>query len=433
MLKLIVVGMNHKTAPLETREKMALSPDDAARVLQEASTHPGLETALILSTCHRLELYAIPSERGNLPHDLLGLLSTVRPEVFDIPQECWYHHRNEAALRHLFQVSAGMDSMMLGEPQVLGQLKDAYQQYCDCCEPHPLFNKLFHLAFRCGKRVRTETQLGEGAVSLAHAAVDFAAQRLGGLKDKSALLVGAGETGELVARHLVEHSIQKLKITNRTPERAEALAKQLSCEVIPFTNISDALAYCNLAVFCTESPACLVHSEMLRNLPSHSQETPLLLIDLGIPRNCHPDCAEVPGVQLFHLDDLKQEAEMNLARRMSEIPKAEAIVEEMLGRFLEWHRNLKVEPLIRALMEKAEQVRSQEVDKNRKRFEEASWQDLDSLTRAIIKKVLHAPLEKLKEYDGDMRHGISRIDAFRELFKLDENATKDDPSTGNPQ
>ena len=237
MFKLAVFGMNHKTAPLEVREHVALSSDEVRRLLQQAGQQPGLESLAVLSTCNRTEMLAVLSDRGSIPQDLLALLGALRADLEQIPSSSWYLHRAEAAVRHLFRVSAGLDSMIVGEPQILGQVKEAYQLYCEMSQPHPVFNKLFHLAFRCGKRVRSETRLGEGAVSVAYAAVELALKIFGSLAQKTALLVGAGETGALAACHLADKHVGRLLICNRTAERAEEVAQRLGGQGVPFEQL----------------------------------------------------------------------------------------------------------------------------------------------------------------------------------------------------
>lgn len=426
MFRFIVLGMNHQTASLEVRERVALSEIEVRELLERSKGHPGLETVAALSTCNRTELLAVPSERGNIPQDLLSLLGSLRPEAAQIPSTCWYLHRNEDAVRHLFRVCAGLDSMMVGEPQIPGQVKEAYKVYCDTCEPHPLFNKLFHLAFRCTKRIRTETRISEGAVSLAYAGVELALKIFSSLERKVALLIGAGETGELAARHLVEKQIGRLIISNRTAERALTLAQQLSGQVIPFEEMTRGLIEADVVLFCTETPEYLVTDPLMADVVARRSGRPLFLIDLGVPRNCDPACGRRNNVFLHDLDDLKRLAEINLARRKAEIPKGEAVIEEMLGEFLRWYNSLEVEPVIRELMERVEAIRCREIEKNRKRFEEEHWKDLDALTRGIIGKILHAPLERVKEQDGNISHRASRIEAMRDLFGLGDESGEDE-------
>ncbi len=434
MFKLVVFGMNHETASLEVRERIALSTDEVRQLLQRAEQQPALESAAVLSTCNRTEILAVSSGRGSVSQDLLSLLGTLRPDVGQIPSSSWYLHRAEAAVRHLFRVSAGLDSMIVGEPQILGQVKEAYQLYCEMCKPHPVFNKLFHLAFRCGKRVRTETRLGEGAVSVAYAAVELTLKIFGSLAQKTALLVGAGETGELAARHLLDRQIGRLLLCNRTAERAEGVAQRLGGQVVPFEQLPRGLEEADVVLCCAESPTHLLTDALLGQvLPRRSSRT-LFLIDLGVPRNCEPACGHREHVFLYDIDDLKRLAELNLAKRREEIPKAEGIVEATLGEFAVWHRSLQAEPIIRQLMQRVEAIRALEVQKNRKRFEGEHWQDLDALTRGILSKILHVPLEKLKECDGRTSHGMARLEAARELFGLDEEDNpEEDDSARHPR
>ena len=417
---LLILGMNHNPAPVEVREQLALSADEIRGVIQMENGAEILETSAVLSTCNRTEVYAIARTEEATPDPLLALLSGLRPDVSRVPPSHWYLHRNRAAVRHLFRVAGGLDSMMIGEPQILGQLKDAYQLYCDDGRQHPVFHKLFHLAFRCGKRVRSETALGAGEVSVASAAVNLALKIFSSLDQKSALLLGAGDTGELVARYLVDRNVLRLRIANRTASRADALAARLGGETVPFETWSEALARSDVVLFCTESPKYLLTADMMGEVMDRRDNRILFCIDLSVPRNCDPACGEWENVFLYNVDDLRQLADLNLGKRREEIKRAETIVDEVVNEYLEWQRSLHVDAVIAGIMKKAEAIRSREVDKQRKRFEEEHWKDLELLTRGIVRKVLADPLTHLKGLNCEGEGEVMRLDAVRDLFRLED-------------
>lgn len=423
---LLLLGMNHNTAPLEVRERLALTEPEIRQLLEYGRAQHVVESAAVLSTCNRTEICAVTDELSAGPDPLLGMLSHLRPDVRQVPPAHWYLHRNRAAVRHLFRVSAGLDSMMVGEPQILGQLKDAYRIYCESGEGHPVFHKLFQIAFRCGKRVRTETGLGQGEISVASAAVNLALKIFGCLSDNTAFLVGAGETGELVARYLVDRKIRRLLIANRTEERAAVLAQKLSGAVVPWDSLHSALAEADVVLFCTEAPTYLLTEPQVARLMSARSGRILFLIDLSVPRNCDPNCARHDNVFLYNLDDLRKLADLNLDRRRDEIEKAEGIVEEMVGEYLQWERSLQVDGLIAGIMKKAEEIRSREVEKHRRRFEDEHWKDLDALTRGIVRKILADPMTSLRAWHGEDGADPLRIEAVKELFHLGANAEGDD-------
>lgn len=416
---LLLFGMNHRTAPLEVREQMALSESEVRRLLEHARRDAALETAAVLSTCNRTEICALAEGTEPGPDSLLAALAELRPGARQVAPAHWYLYRNRAAVRHLFRVSAGLDSMMVGEPQILGQLKEAYRLYCEGGGSHPVFHKIFHLAFRCGKRVRTETALGQGEVSVASAAVHLAVKIFGSLGDNVALLVGAGKTGELVARYLVDRGIRELLIANRTAARADALAERLSGRTVPFQDLPAALLAADVALFCTESPDYLLtEAALARIMPDRSNRL-LFLIDLSVPRNCDPGCARLDNVFLYNLDNLTKLADMNMDRRLEEVQRAEGIVEEVLGEYLAWQRSLIADAVIAAIMKKAEEIRSREVEKHRKRFEDEHWKDLDALTRGIVRKILADPMTNLRAWNEQSDGEAPRLETVRELFRLE--------------
>jgi glutamyl-tRNA reductase len=334
-------------------------------------------------------------------------------------------------VRHLFRVASGLDSMMIGENQILGQVRDCYRIYSNTGFSHPLFNKLFHQSFACGKRVRTETRLSEGAVSVAYAGVELASKIFGSLENNTALLVGAGSTGQTAARHLKKKNLQKLFITNRTLSKAVSTAKELEGTVVPFEDMSEAMCETDVVVLCTETPHPIITPDFLTKVLAKRPGKPLFFIDLGMPRNCDPACGRLNNVFVYDIDALQVLADKNLARRKSEIPQAEEIVEYCVMEFIKWLRSLRTESTIRALMVHNEAIRQQILNKYRSRYDENLMQEIDALTKSMVKQVFHTPLEKLKEYDSNMKHGMTRLATIQELFDLKGEDENDDDQDRN--
>ncbi|GAB4315113.1 MAG: glutamyl-tRNA reductase [Candidatus Sumerlaeia bacterium] len=418
MFTVLLAGISHQTAPVEVRERVSLTEDDIRQALEAGPTHPALATFALISTCNRTEIYAATQEPDFDPRLLLDILAVRRPIVKNIPDSHWFFLKNREAVRHLFRVAAGLDSMMVGENQILSQVRDGYRLYSESGASHPLFNKLFHQSFACGKRVRTETKLGEGAVSVASAGVDLAIKIFGSLESKTALLVGTGETGQLAARHLLKKGLRRLLLANRTLSRAVAVADELGGEVVAFDKLHDSIREADMLVLCVEAPQYIITASALGDTLARRGNRPLFVIDLGVPRNAEPACNRLNNVFLYDIDALQKLADMNLERRRSEVPRAEAIVEEMTDDYIRWLKSLRVESTIRSLMLHTENIRRQVLEKNKKHFREDEMKNLDALTRAVVKQIFHGPLEKLKEYDTNMKHGLTRLATIQELFNL---------------
>lgn len=426
MFSLLLAGMSHRTAPVDVRERVAMPSEEIRKLLEENGRFKQLETYAIVSTCNRTEIYAVAERDAAEPTHLVDILAQARPAVKEIPGAHWFYLKDKEVVRHLFRVTAGLDSMMVGENQILAQVREGYRLYSESGASHPLFNKMFHQAFSCGKRVRTETKLGEGAVSVAYAGVELAMKIFGSLESKTALLVGAGETGQLAARHLMKKNLKRLLITNRTLSRAVAVADELGGEVAPFEELTRAIGEADVIVLCVEAPRYVVTAPMLAEALQKRSNRPLFFIDLGVPRNADPACNKLNNVFLYDIDALQKLAQSNVERRKNEIPLAEDIVEQMAEEFIHWFRSLRVESTIRSLMVYTEEIRQQVLEKNRKFIKPDSAKEMDALTRALVKQIFHTPLEKLKEYDSNMKHGMTRLATIQELFNLNVGEDHDD-------
>ncbi len=423
MTELLALGASHKTAPLALRERIALTDNGAEPLLRELTSHPAIGEAVALSTCNRTELYLLvtdPVEAESVVLALLARRAGIRPtELLD----GIYSLRNCDAARHLYRVTSGLESMIVGEAEVQGQVKRAYEAALAARTTGPMTNKLFRAALATGKRVRTETAISAGRASVASVAVDAAQEALGDLTDRHVLLIGAGETAELTARALHDHGVSTMFIANRRRERAIALAQQFGGASGSFDALPAELTRADIVISSTSSPHTLLGAEELALITGDRHGRPLLLIDLAVPRDIDPACAELPGVTLLDIDDLQTQVRRHLSVRKAEARGAEGIVEEEIQAFAGWLGSLEVLPTVGALREHADAIVEQVLAENEGRWETLSERDrkrVEALARAVAKRLLHEPTVRVKGLDASRRH--ARLQLLRELFGLDEAA-----------
>jgi len=423
MTELLALGASHKTAPLALRERIALTDNGAEPLLQELTAHPAIGEAVALSTCNRTELYLLVTDPVEAESAVLGLLARragIRPtELLD----GIYSLRNCDAARHLYRVASGLESMIVGEAEVQGQVKRAYEAALAARTTGPMTNKLFRAALATGKRVRTETAISAGRASVASVAVDAAQDALGDLTDRHVLLIGAGETAELTARALHDHGVTTMFIANRRRERAIALAQQFGGASGSFDALPSELARADIVISSTSSPHTLLGAEELALVVGDRHGRPLLLVDLAVPRDIDPACAELPGVTLLDIDGLQTQVRRHISVRKAEARGAEGIVEEEIQGFAGWLGSLEVLPTVTALREHADAVVAQVLAENEGRWETLSERDrkrVDALAKAVAKRLLHEPTLRVKGLDASHRH--ARLQLLRELFGLDEAA-----------
>jgi len=423
MTELLALGASHKTAPLALRERIALTDNGAEPLLHELTAHPAIGEAVALSTCNRTELYLLVTDPVEAESAVLGLLARragIRPtELLD----GIYSLRNCDAARHLYRVASGLESMIVGEAEVQGQVKRAYEAALAARTTGPMTNKLFRAALATGKRVRTETAISAGRASVASVAVDAAHEALGDLTNRHVLLIGAGETAELTARALHDHGVTTMFIANRRRERAIALAQQFGGASGSFDALPSELARADIVISSTSSPHTLLGAEELALVTGDRRGRPLLLVDLAVPRDIDPACAELPGVTLLDIDGLQTQVRRHISVRKAEARGAEGIVEEEIQGFAGWLGSLEVLPTVTALREHADAVVAQVLAENEGRWETLSERDrkrVDALAKAVAKRLLHEPTLRVKGLDASHRH--ARLQLLRELFGLDEAA-----------
>lgn len=419
-MPLILIGANHKTAPLELRESLSFGPEEQAEALRSLLEPPGLDEALILSTCNRTEVLA----HGADPHVCLERIKSLMmgrsPHGTRELEEHIYVLMDSQAVRHLFSVASSMDSMIVGEPQILGQVKEAYRLAVHNGTAGPMLNRLLHHAFRVSKRVRTETDIGRGAVSVAYAAVEMARSIFRSLADKTVLLVGAGEMVELAAKHLKERGVQKILVSNRTVSRAEALAGELGGQAIPLESLSSELYRADMVLSCTGSQVPIIDLEHVKSALKTRKNRPMFFIDIAVPRDVDPRVGKLNNVFLYDLDDLQKVVENHRGARQEELKKAAAILEEETNRFSCWLNSLEAEPTIRALAQWADQVRQSELKRSIQKLKglsEKERQTLEAMTKAIVSKLLHRPISRIRE-QGGKEGSAGYLEVARELFGL---------------
>lgn len=413
---LTVLGINHRTAPVEIRGQVSFPPEQLDRALGELCAVTGVREASILSTCNRTELYCV---RDDASTQALGeWLSAYHKLDIATLQPHFYSHVQEEAVRHVLRVAAGLDSMILGEPQILGQMKSSYQQALACGSIDTLFNRLYQHTFSVAKQIRTDTAIGASPVSVAFAAVSLARQIFGDLASHTALLLGAGATIELTARHLHERGIGKIVIANRTVSRAHELAAQFNGYGIGLDEIPAHLGEADLVIASTGSPSTLVDRAMTQAALAGRKHRPVLMVDIAVPPDINPDVAELDDVYLYTVDDLKQVIDENLRSRQQAAEQAEEMIDAQVQRFMAWTRSLDAVPTLRAYREHAEALGEAELDKARRQLENGTpaAEVVETLTRSLVRKLTHEPSVNLRSAIADGNTAL--LEAVRTLFHL---------------
>ena len=413
-MTLVAFGINHNSAPLALREKVAFSPDIMEFALKNAMEQEGLTEVAILSTCNRTEIYAVTEQIDILERWLLA--HTQAPE--DQLKSSLYAYENQDALRHMMKVAGGLDSLVLGEPQILGQMKSAFAVARELgtlgSELHVIFQQVFNVA----KRVRTETAIGENPVSVAYAAVSLAQQIFSNLKDDTALLIGAGETISLVARHLAEHGIKKIMVANRTLDRAQKLAAEFNGEAFLLADIPEQLHRADIVISSTASQLPLLGKGAVESALKKRKHKPMFMLDIAVPRDIESQVAELDDVYLYTVDDLHAVIDENKKSRVLAADQAQLIIDQGVEDYVRQQRELNAVDLIKHYRNQAEQTRDIELQKALKQLQSGVGAEeiLSQLARNLTNKLLHSPTTVLKEASANQRHYVMR--AAQELFAL---------------
>jgi glutamyl-tRNA reductase len=419
MSELLVIGVSHKTAPVEIRERLALPESRAADFLRDLRGAAEVQEAVAVSTCNRTELYLVvgdPVEAESTVLAMLARLAEIRPTAL---ASAMYSHRNCDAARHLYRVTAGLESMIVGEAEIQGQIKRAYDTALRRETVGPLTNRLFKAALATGKRVRNETAIGERQLSLPGVAVTLARELLGPLSGHEVMVIGTGETSELTARALADSGGSPVFVANRRRDRALSLARRYGGRAASFDELPQALLRADIVLAATASPHLLLEGRELADVMAAREGRPMLLIDLAVPRDIDAACADIAGVSLYDIDDLQAVIARNRKVRQAEARRAEGIIEEEIQHFAAWLGSLEVLPTIAALRARATDIAEEVVAENSGKWESASPRDLervDVLVRALVNRLLHEPTLRMKELRDDRVH--ARMALVRELFGL---------------
>lgn len=427
-MPLAVVGVSHRTAPIELRERFAFGRTEIPGALISLSEDTGAET-VVISTCNRTEVYLAGPEGADgsdVARAILAERVGMSPEA---AARHLYVHRDRGVAEHLFRVSAGLDSMILGEPQIQGQVKEAYALARETAAPEgpvvgPALNRLFQTALNVGGKVRSETGLGIGAASVSSAAVDLSKKIFGSLKGRRALVLGAGEMSETTLECLRSEGVRSAIVANRTWERARELAERWGGEAVRWEQFGAALEGVDIVICSTSAPHPVLTREKLRQALPHGARRPLCIIDIALPRDVEPAVGDEPNVFLYDIDDLQAIVEGNLDRRRAELPAAEGIVGAGVEDYWAWYSSLAVVPTIRALREHGERVRQTEMERALRQLQHLSPEDqlaIDALTRGLLNKLLHSPTVRLRQAAGNGR-GTGVLDTVRYLFELEPDA-----------
>jgi len=418
-MEIVLVGLNHRTAPVEVRERVSFTAEQARRASEELRSKGILEETLVLSTCNRSEVYGVPPETS---HECASGLSSFLSEFHSVRMDdlngSLYHHYDRDAVRHLFRVAAGLDSMMLGEAEILGQVRESYRAAHEQGATGPVLNRLFQGALEVGKRVRSETELGTRPMSVASAGVKLAERIFGKLDERSALVLGAGTISEQVIAQLRDRGIARLYVMNRSRERAEGVAKQYGGEVLPWGEWEKALAIPDVIVSSVSTEEPVLHRQMVEQAMGRRTNPALFLMDLGLPRNIDTGVGKLYNVYLYNVDDLSEIVAQNRHARENEIPKADDIVEEHVGRFLSWQASVELIGMVNELRAKMREERA--------KFIHARVDSIKHLTegdRAFVEKLMDEMLEGLVleraqrlRGEKDLRRKIHNVEALRDLF-----------------
>ncbi|HIF9155065.1 glutamyl-tRNA reductase [Photobacterium damselae] len=416
-MTLLALGINHKTATVDLREKVAFSPEKLTRALQELELHPEVTSGVIVSTCNRTEVYCDISQSG--PGVIIDWLTNFHQITAEELMPSLYFYEEQAAARHLMRVACGLDSLVLGEPQILGQVKQSYSDAKDNDAVQGTLEKLFQKTFTVAKRVRTETDIGGNAVSVAFAACTLARQIFESLHGVSVLLVGAGETIELVARHIVEQGCSSLIVANRTRERAEKFSTEFGAEVIGLEQITEHLHRADIVISSTASPLPIIGKGMVENALKARRHQPMLLVDIAVPRDIEAEVGELNDAYLYSVDDLHSIVEKNREQRKVAAIQAEAIVSEESAAFMSWLRSLEAVDSIRQYRHHAEEIKGELLTRSLQAIASGANPEkvLAELSNKLTNKLIHAPTKAMQQaaHNGDP----DKLAVIRETLGLD--------------
>lgn len=425
-MNFLVVGLNHKTAPIEVREKIAFDGPKLEEAMNILKLSDKVKESIILSTCNRVEIYAGVRDLAEGEEGIKAFISEFHTVPRDLLDNSLYIHKGQDAIRHMYRVASSLDSMVVGEPQILGQLKDAYEAALNSKSTGVFLNKLMRKSVSVAKRIRTDTKIAESAVSISFAAVELAKKIFDDLSTKSFMLLGAGEMAELAARHLINSGVKDVYVTNRTKSRAEELAHEFHGKAVPFESFTHDLTHTDIVICSTGAPHYVLLKEQMHKTMKERKQNPMFIIDISVPRNIDPAINELDNVYLYDVDNLQGIVDMNRQERSNEAEKAEEIVEEEINSFMKWLDSLAATPTIVALRNMAEEIRKSELEKTLTKLgpmEEKTIRSIEHLTASIVNKLIHPPTAALKSEGEDKEQ---MLDVVQKLFNLNIESDNDD-------
>ena len=421
MLDIILLGINHKTASVEVRECIAFAEDETRSALHSLLGKSFIKEALLFSTCNRVEILLVTDNKTRAVEETKAFIAEFNKIPLEQFEDALYLHEGDDAVRHVFRVASSLDSMVVGEPQILGQVKEAYRTATNEKTSGVILNRLLHRTFFVAKRIRTETGIGDRAVSISYAAVELARKIFGVLADKTVMLIGAGEMAELAVEHLIRNKAARVWVANRTFETGVELAKQFNGQAIRFEEIPESIKTVDIIISSTGSPDYVIQRDQVKGVLRKRKNRPLFFIDIAVPRDIDPAINRLNNTYVYDIDDLKGVIDENVEDRQKEAIKGERIVDEAVIRFREWYESLDVVPTIVALRNKMGSIAVAELKKTLQSsmISEQDATALHKMTDSLINKILHEPTRFLKR--TGMREDRSfYIDTVRKLFKLDE-------------
>lgn len=423
-MSIVVVGLSHKAAPVELLEQLSISDDSLPKALHQLGGYDHVVEGAILSTCNRTEIYASVTKFHGGAQDLRNFLSEfchVAPEAIT---DHLYTYHDDAAVSHLFRVASGTDSLIVGESEILGQVRRAYQAACDEGNARRVLGHAFRHALRVGKRARSETAIGRNPVSVSSAAVELARRAFAerSLAGRMVVIVGAGKMGRLAAQALAQAGCRNVAVVNRSDERGEKLARDFGATAHPFDSLNDLLTKADIVICSTTAAQTVIQPEMVRDATAARSGRPLSIVDIAVPRDVDPRVGDIAGVVLNDIDDLKSVVDRNLGSRVGEISKVESLIASELQQFSDWLRSTQVAPTVAALVDQADAIRRAELARSTSKLKELSPEaaaELDHLTRRLVAKLLHGPISRTKELSAS-KQGHVYLSLLRELFELDD-------------
>lgn len=418
---ILAVGVNHRTAPVEVREKLSFSEHSLGEWLRRLKSYPAIEGCVIISTCNRMEIYAATREMDEGLGAIWDFLSAKSGVDISEIKNCTYVHNLYDAIRHLFRVTSGLDSMVLGETQILGQVRQAFQAAFDHGSTNKVLNTLFQQAITVGKRVRTQTGIDKNPVSISYAAVELARQAFGSLQGRSVLVIGAGKMSELTSLHLVSNGVEGIIVSNRSYDKAAAMAQKFGGRAVKFDELFRCMDRADIVISCTSASHYVIRLNDVLDLMKRRSGARIMIIDIAVPRDIDPAVAGIEGVTLYDVDDLQNVVDQNLQERKKAAVAGEVIIEEELGQFMKWLGTQFVVPTIASLKTLGEHVKQKELRRALNRLGEISDHDrkvVSSMANSIVNQLLHIPVTRLKEY-ALSPEGHLYTEVLQNLFDLE--------------